>query len=309
MKILLTGASGMVGQNILAYSEVPFYSWLCPTHQELDLTCFSTVKVYLEHHQPDFIIHAAGRVAGIQANRLHPVNFLIENLAMGKNLLLAAAQTGVTSFLNLGSSCMYPKDHDKPLVEEDLLTGSLEPTNEGYALAKITVAKLGEYLNSEYPQFCCKTFIPSNIYGPYDKFDPQISHMIPAAIEKIHNAKQEKQKNVTIWGSGKARREFLYVEDLVKAIFRAIKCFDTLPPYTNIGLGEDYSIYEYYKTIAEVIEYKGIFDYDLNMPEGMKRKLTNINKAMQWGWKPETNIKQGIKKTYEYYLKNKKVKI
>lgn len=304
MKILLTGAGGMVGQNILEHPQAKMHQWLCPRHSDLNLTNYTEVKRFLSQQKPDFVIHAAGKVGGIQANMREPVRFLIDNLDMGRNILLASAEIGIKQLINLGSSCMYPRNRQEALTEEDILTGALEPTNEGYALAKITVAKLAEYLNRENPELIYKTLIPCNLYGPYDKFDPRWSHMIPAVIHKLHQAKITGAQTVDIWGSGEACREFMYVGDLADVIFKAITNLDSMPEFMNIGLGYDYTVNEYYHVAAQVIGYQGSFNHDLTKPVGMNRKLNCVKKAEQWGWKATTTLEQGIAKTYQFYLKN-----
>lgn len=302
MKVLLTGSSGMVGMNIINHPLFSKYEWLLPRHKELDLKDYSQVESYLSQHKPDFIIHAAGKVGGIQANMREPVSFLIDNLDMGRNLLLAASKVGVKKLLNLGSSCMYPRDREDALSENDVLCGQLEPTNEGYALAKITVARLASYLNRENPSFMYKTLIPCNLFGPYDKFDPKWSHMIPAVLLKLHSAKENNSESVEIWGSGEARREFMYAGDLAEAIYRALEHIDDMPELLNIGLGHDYTVNEYYQAAAKVVGYTGSFHHDLSKPVGMSRKLTSVNKAHDWGWHSSTSLEGGLEKTYQFFL-------
>ncbi|KGH30596.1 GDP-L-fucose synthase family protein [Comamonas testosteroni] len=302
MKILLTGASGMVGRNIQDHPLASEHAWLTPSSAALNLLDYATVKQYFETHRPDAVIHAAGRVGGIQANMREPVRFLVDNLDMGRNVLMAAAETGVARLINFGSTCMYPKDQQGALAEGDVLTGMLEPTNEGYALAKITVARLADYLCRENPQLQYKTVIPCNLYGPYDKFDPRWSHMIPAVIHKLHEAKQQGLDSVEIWGSGQARREFLYAGDLADAVMRALTNFESLPSLMNIGLGHDYTVNQYYEIAAKVVGYQGGFHHDLSKPTGMQRKLSDTRRAMEWGWQPGHTLEQGLAKTYQYYL-------
>lgn len=305
MKILLTGASGMVGRNLLEHPVASSHEWLTPGSNTLNLLDFKAVLSYVAEHKPDFIIHAAGKVGGIQANMREPVHFLVDNLDMGRNVLMAAAEVGVPRLLNFGSTCMYPKDHQGALAEDDVLSGSLEPTNEGYALAKITVAKLAEYLGRENPRLQYKTVIPCNLYGPHDKFDPRWSHMIPAVIHKLHQAKTHEETSVEIWGTGEARREFLFAGDLADAVFRAMERFDDMPSLMNIGLGHDYTVNEYYQIAAKVIGYSGGFHHDLTKPTGMQRKLSSTVKATAWGWQPAHTLERGLEKTYQYYLRTR----
>lgn len=306
MRILLTGASGMLGRNLLGHPSAGKFHWLTPSHTELDLSDFTATLRYIDKVKPDCIIHAAGKVGGIQANIREPVKFLIDNLDMGRNILQAAYSVGIAKLINIGSSCMYPRGCQTALKESDVLSGELEPTNEGYALAKITVAKLAEYICRESPGFNYKTVIPCNLYGKYDKFDPKWSHLIPAIIHKLHQAKIAGHSEVEIWGSGEARREFLFAEDLASALLKAIDDIEAIPNYMNIGLGHDYSVNEYYQAAAAVIEYHGTFTHDLSKPVGMDRKLTDTSLAKEWGWKPQTSLADGLMKTYQHYLQIQK---
>ncbi|WP_419737145.1 GDP-L-fucose synthase family protein [Pseudomonas sp. COR18] len=304
MRILLTGGGGMVGRNVLDHPRAPAFEVLAPRSAELDLRDFQAVQAYLEKHKPDMVIHAAGKVGGIQANIREPVSFLLDNLDMGRNIVWAARKAGIKRLINLGSSCMYPRNHSEPLAEEMVLKGELEPTNEGYALAKVATARLCEYIMKEDATFQYKTLIPCNIYGRFDKFDPQHSHLLPAIIHKIHTAKSSGDKSVEIWGDGNARREFMYGGDLADAIVHAIEHFESLPAYMNVGLGHDYSINEYYQAVAAVMDYHGQFEHDLSKPVGMARKLVSIERQEQWGWRPSHSLQEGVEKTYRYYLEH-----
>lgn len=307
MKVLLTGASGMVGKNILEHPKAVNYNFLTPSSKELNLLDFSKVNTYIKENNPNLVIHTAGRVGGIQANMANPVDFLIDNVEMGKNIILSSQKRGVKKLINLGSSCMYPRNAENPLKEELILQGELEPTNEGYALAKIMTTRLCEYINKENRDCKYKTIIPCNLYGRYDKFDPKHSHMIPAVIKKIYEAKQRGEIEIDIWGDGTARREFMYTEDLADFIFYSIENFERLPQNINVGLGKDYTIDEYYKTIAKVIGFEGKFVYDLSKPVGMKQKLIEDSKIKEMNWSHKINLEEGIRKTYEFYkeqLKN-----
>ncbi len=301
-RILLTGGGGMVGRNILEHSAIGEFEVLGPRSNELDLRNFDAVQAYLLKHKPDMIIHVAGKVGGIQANMREPVSFLMDNLDMGRNIVWAAHQVGIKRLINLGSSCMYPRNHDEPLQEEMVLKGELEPTNEGYALAKVVTARLCDYIMREDAAYQYKTLIPCNIYGRYDKFDPAHSHLVPAIIHKVHQAKQSGQESVEIWGDGTARREFMYAGDLADAIVRAIKNFETLPIYMNVGLGHDFTINEYYQAAAEVMGYTGTFVHDLSKPVGMRRKLVSVERQKAWGWKAQSDLRKGIDNIYQYYL-------
>lgn len=301
MKILLTGATGMVGSNILEHPSAKTYMFLTPSSKELDLTDYDAVDSYLKLQQPDLVIHAAGLVGGIQANMAHPVSFLVHNLDLGRNIIMASRNNHVKQLINLASSCMYPREAQNPLGEELVLKGELEPTNEGYAIAKIVATRLCEYINREDPTFQYKTVIPSNLYGRFDKFSPEHSHMVPAVIKKIHEAKNSNQPQLDIWGDGEARREFMYAGDLADFIFYAIAHFNKLPQNINVGLGHDYTINEYYQAIAAVIGYKGSFVHDLSKPIGMKQKLIDDSKLKAFGWQHQTSLEEGLKRTYEFY--------
>jgi GDP-L-fucose synthase len=301
-KILLTGSGGMVGCNVLEHPAISEFEVLTPRSSELDLRDFNAVKTYLQKHQPHMVIHTAGKVGGIQANMHEPVGFLLENLDVGRNIVWASYQSGVKRLLNLGSSCMYPRNLEEPLKEEMVLKGELEPTNEGYALAKIVTARLCDYIVREDVSYQYKTLIPCNLYGRYDKFDPQHSHLLPAIIHKVHQAKINNEPTVEIWGDGNARREFMYAGDLADAIVSSIRNFETLPSYMNVGLGYDFTINEYYEAAASVMGYQGTFVYDTTKPIGMARKLVNIDRQLTWGWQSKSDLKSGLENTYKFYL-------
>jgi GDP-L-fucose synthase len=300
-KILITGAGGLVGRNISEILADQEYELLLPRHAELELLDYNQVFDYLNTYKPDMVIHCAGKVGGIQANIREPVHFLVDNLEMGKNIIMAAYENEVPYLMNMGSSCMYPRNIPNPLKEHLVLQGGLEPTNEGYALAKITAQRLCAYIRRESPEFMYKTLIPCNLYGKYDKFDLAYAHMIPAAISKIHLAKKE-GKNVDIWGAGTARREFMYAGDLADFVAFAITQYDQLPDLINVGIGTDYSINEYYEAIADVIGFTGCFSHDAEKPEGMLQKLVDITSLKTIGWSAKTTLTDGISKTYQYYL-------
>lgn len=301
LKILITGANGMVGKNIVEFSKSANYILLTPSSKELNLLDRVSIDNYIKQYSPNFVIHCAGIVGGIQANIANPVKFLVDNTQMGINIIMAAKDAGITKFINMSSSCMYPRHAPNPLSEELILQGELEPTNEGYAIAKITSTRLCEYIHRENSSYQYKTIIPCNLYGKYDKFDPKHSHMIPAVIKKIADAVQEGKNEIDIWGDGKARREFMYAEDLADFVFYAIENFDRMPQNINVGLGHDYTINEYYKTIAKVIGFTGNIVHDLSKPIGMKQKLIDDTKLKTFGWKYKTSLEVGIAKTLDYY--------
>lgn len=303
MKILITGSNGMVGRNILEHKDISKFEVLTPNSKELNLLDFKIVSNYIKINKPDFVIHTAGYVGGIQANMANPVDFLVKNLDIGKNLLMACKDNGVKKLMNLSSSCMYPRNAKNPLSEELILKGELEPTNEGYAIAKVAITRLCEYINSEDSSFEYKTVIPCNLYGRHDKFDPKHSHMIPAVVKKIHDAKLLDEPTLDIWGDGKARREFMYATDLADFVIYAISNFKRMPQNINVGLGHDYTINEYYAKIAKVIGYEGKFVHDLTKPVGMRQKLIDDSKLKDFGWKYKTSLEDGIEKIYDFYKK------
>ena len=295
----------MVGKNIVEFSKSKDYILLTPNSFELNLLNRTSVDKYIKINKPDIVIHCAGIVGGIQANMDNPVKFLVDNTQIGLNIIISSCEAGIRKFINMSSSCMYPREAINPLAEELILKGELEPTNEGYALAKITSTRLCEYIHKEDNTFKYKTVIPCNLYGKYDKFDQRHSHMLPAVIKKIYEAKADNIDSV-IWGSGEARREFMYAEDLADFIYYAIENFERMPQNINVGLGKDYTINEYYEAIAKVIGYKGKFVHDLTKPIGMKQKLIDDTKLTAFGWKHQTSLEDGIKKIYAYYLKDVK---
>ena len=302
--VLLTGSSGMVGRNLLEHPAIHEFKITAPSRKELDLQDLDAVSEYFESCKPDIIVHAAGKVGGIQANVREPTRFLLENVQMGCNVVQAAKRAQILKLINLGSSCMYPRGHSNPLSEELLLTGELEPTNEGYALAKIIVSRLCSYISSEDNAFYYKTILPCNLYGRHDKFNPLESHLLPSIINKIFDAKNSGQNVVDIWGDGQVRREFMYAGDLADAIINLINSFHEAPDLMNVGLGYDYTVNEYYQAAADVMGFKGTFRHDLDKPVGMQRKLLNIDRQNSWGWSPKVSLQEGIKKTYAFFLEN-----
>ena len=231
-----------------------------------------------------------------------PVAFLTENWDMGRNVVMAARQAGITRLINLGSSCMYPRDLDRPLKEEDLLSGPLEPTNEAYAIAKSAVQRLAAYVGAEDPRFRYKTLIPCNLYGRYDAFDPARSHLAAAAIAKLHHARETGAATVDIWGDGSARREFLFAGDLADAILSVVERYDSCPPVMNVGTGRDHTVDEYYRAAAAAVGYSGGFRHDLSKPVGMRRKVMDVSLAHNWGCTAKTDLTAGLANTYTYYV-------
>lgn len=291
----------MVGRNVLEHKAAEQYEIIAPSSSELNLLDAHAVSVYLKRYKPDVVLHCAGIVGGIQANIAAPVRFFADNMQMGLNVIKGAKEAGVTRLLNLGSSCMYPRNAANPLKEETVLTGELEPTNEGYALAKISAARLCDYIHKETPEYLYKTLIPCNLYGRHDKFGAHNAHMIPAVIAKIDKAVQDNATEVEIWGDGEARREFMYAADLADFIFTALARFDELPQLLNVGLGNDFTINEYYQAVADVLGYKGRFVHDLSKPVGMKQKLIDATRLREFGWTHKTSLQDGIRNTYQFY--------
>ena len=291
----------MVGRNILDALATSSHEVLSPSRFALNLFDEQAVLQFLSKAQPDFIIHCAGKIGGIQANINDPLGFFVENFDMGRNLILAAQKAGIPRLLNLGSSCMYPRNVNNPLRENQILTGELEPTNEGYALAKIGVQKLCHYTMQKYPNFKYKTLIPCNLYGCYDKFNLERAHLIPAAIQKIHEAKKNNHPTVTIWGDGKARREFMYTGDLADFIVKKMTFFDGWPNLMNLSAVNDHTVTEYYEKIKSVTGYEGDFVYDCQKPVGMRQKLMDSTLQQTLGWTPPTSLEEGLKKTYLFF--------
>lgn len=305
-KLFLTGGAGMVGRNVQDHAAAANWQIIAPSSSALDLMNSAAVADFIKAEQPDLIVHSAGKVGGISANMAQPVAFLDRNITIGRNVIMGAYEAGVKQLINLGSTCIYPRAAANPLSEDLLLTGELEPTNEGYAIAKIFALRLCQYIRRQDPTFQYKTLIPCNLFGPYDKFDPEVSHLLPAIIQKVHDAKLAGDPTVEIWGDGMARREFMYSADLADAVFRAADDIENIPDLMNIGVGHDHSINDFYATVARVIGWQGSFSHDLSKPTGMARKLSDTSRQTAWGWQPQTSLEDGITKTYQYYLETSK---
>ena len=305
--IYIAGHNGMVGSAIWSNLESKGYKNLIGrTSKELDLRNQQAVTHFFKKEKPDVVIDAAARVGGILANREYPYNFLMENLQMQNNLIDAAHQHDVRKFIFLGSSCIYPKHAPQPLKEEYLLTDTLEPTNEAYAIAKIAGVKACEAIRKQYGKDFV-SLMPTNLYGPNDNFDLRTSHVLPAMIRKFHEAKQSKVKGqhqiVRLWGSGKPMREFLHVNDLANAVVFALENQVKHNLY-NVGTGKDITIKELAETIQQIVGHKGAIDWNTSKPDGTPRKLLDVSKLNQQGWEAKINLKEGIKKTYEWFLDN-----
>lgn len=311
-KIYIAGHRGMVGSAIWRKLEAEGYTNLIGrTSQELDLRDQAAVHTFFNEEQPGVVIDAAARVGGILANNSFPYQFLMENLQIQNNLITSSLGINVQKFIFLGSSCIYPKLAPQPLKEEYLLTGSLEPTNEAYALAKITGVKACEAIRKQFGKDYV-SLMPTNLYGTYDNFDLKTSHVLPAMIRKFHDAKIAGHTNVILWGSGTPLREFLFVEDMAASVLFALE--NVLPEYLyNIGTGEDLSIKDLALLIQEVVGHQGRIEWDASKPDGTPRKLMDISKMHTLGWKHQVGLREGIQKTYDWFLVNqgnfKEVKI
>jgi len=303
-RILLIGGSGMVGRNVREHPGFVGHEIVAPTREEVDLLDRFAVADVIRAVRPGLIVHAAGRVGGIAANQGDQAGFLSENLTMGVNLLTEAVEQGVPRFLNISSSCIYPRDAPNPLREEALFSGPPEPTNEGYALAKLTVLRLGELLSRQHGGFRCVSLIPCNLYGRWDHFEPERSHLVPAVVRKLHDAKVAGHSEVDIWGDGSARREFMLASDLAGFVAAAVVRFEDLPERVNVGVGRDHSVNEYYEAAARVVGYEGGFTHDLSRPVGMRRKLVDIRVQDSLGWIPPTDLESGLEATYRFFLEH-----
>lgn len=302
-KIYIAGHKGMVGSAIYRKFVCEGYTnFLLRTSRELDLRNQEDVQELLKKEKPDVVILAAARVGGIMANMERPATFLYDNLAIQNNVINSAYENGVKKLLFLGSSCIYPRLAPQPMVEECLLDGKVEPTNEGYAIAKIAGLKLCEYYNKQYGTDYISV-MPCNLYGYEDNFDPIRSHVVAATIRKVHEAKLRDSKEIVVWGSGKARRELMFVDDAADACYYLLNSYSG-NEWFNIGLGKDYSITELTEKVMSVIGYKGELVYDTSKPDGMPQKLLNVDKLANTGWRYKTDLERGIRLTYKWYLDN-----
>lgn len=302
-KIYIAGHTGLVGSAILRkFQKEGFLNLILKTKNELNLLDQKAVNDFFIAEKPEYVIISAAKVGGIKANMTYPADFLYENLQIQNNIIWSALKNDVNKLLFLGSSCIYPRECPQPMKEEYFMDGKVEPTNEGYALAKISGMKLCEKIFEQYG----KSFIscmPTNIYGENDNFNPESSHVIPALIRRMHEAKINNSPEVVIWGSGSSRREFLYVDDLADAIFWLIKKYKQ-KQFLNIGTGEDISIGELAFLIKDVVEYDGRLVFDATKPDGMPKKLLDVGKIHAVGWKHKLNLKEGLNKSYDFFKNN-----
>lgn len=304
MKVFVTGGRGMLGQNVRANLLSLGHEVLSPTSAELDLRNQEETDKYILKEKPDAIIHCAAVVGGIQANIEGGGRFLTENLEVDHSVIFGAHRSNIKNFIYIGSSCMYPANVMRPLVVDDLLTAPLEPTNASYALAKLTGAKAVEALGMVNNRNW-KTFVASNLYGPGDHFEPGRSHLLAAVILKVSDAIKDGQEEIVMWGDGKVRREFTYIEDFSEWVASSIDALDNYPSILNVGCGVDYTVEEFYHFVMDELGYKGELVKDLTKPNGNLRKLMDSTVAAAFGWAPSTSIRDGIKKTYEWLEKNK----
>lgn len=302
-KIYVAGHNGMVGSAIWRTLISKGYNNLIGvSSKELDLRNQQSVIDFFERIKPDVVIDAAAKVGGILANNNFPYQFLMENMQIQNNLIDTAHHSGVKKFIFLGSSCIYPKMAPQPLKEEYLLTDSLEPTNEWYALAKISGVKACEAIRKQFDKDFV-SLMPTNLYGTHDNFDLNSSHVLPAMIRKFHEAKQNNHANVNLWGSGNPMREFLFVDDMASAVVFALE--NKLPNNLyNVGTGIDLTIKDLALTIQKIVGHQGTILWDNTKPDGTPRKLMDISKMQALGWQPKTNLEEGISKTYQWFLKN-----
>lgn len=321
-RIYVAGHRGLVGSAIVRKLESEGYTNLVvKTSKELDLTRQADVEAFFQKEKPEYIFLAAAKVGGILANKTYPADFIYNNIIIQTNVIHASYQNNARKLLFLGSSCIYPKHAPQPMREEHLLTGVLEPTNEPYAIAKIAGIKMCQSYNRQYATNFISV-MPTNLYGPFDNFDIETSHVLPALIRKFHEAKVAMQQAeaegkveisqpnpgfgaVVLWGTGTPRREFLYIDDLADACVFLMKRYDG-SEIVNIGVGEDISITELAALIKEIVGYEGDVIYDTSKPDGTPRKLLDVSRLHSLGWKAKTGLREGIAKTYDWYVRHHK---
>jgi GDP-L-fucose synthase len=301
--VFVSGHRGLVGSAILRRLQAAgFQSLIVRDRKELDLTCQRAVDEFFTATQPQYVFLAAAKVGGILANDTYPAQFIHDNLAIQTNVIDAAYRTGVRKLLFLGSSCVYPKHASQPMAEDCLLTGPLEPTNEWYAVAKIAGLKMCQAYRREYA-FDAICAMPTNLYGPGDNFDLPTSHVVPALLRKFHEAKESGTSGVEVWGTGKPRRELLYVDDLADACLFLMETYND-ERVINVGWGKDQSIAQLAETIGRVVGFTGSVRFDSSKPDGAPRKLLDTSRLTALGWTPRIELEAGIRATYAWYLDN-----
>lgn len=302
-KIYVAGHNGLVGSSIIRRLEREGYrNIICKSSSELDLRRQDAVEAFFKKERPNYVFLAAAKVGGIIANNTFPAQFIYENIMIEANVLHASYINKVKKLLFLGSSCIYPKLARQPIKEEYLLDGKLEPTNEPYAIAKIAGIKICQSYNRQYGTNFI-SIMPTNLYGPNDNFDLETSHVLPALIRRFHEAKIHKMGEVMLWGTGKARREFLYVDDLADAALHLMNVYND-SDIVNIGFGEDLTIKELAEIVKKVVGYGGEIVYDSTKPDGTPRKLLDVSKLNNLGWKAKISLMEGIEMTYDWWQKN-----
>ena len=304
-KIYVAGHRGLVGSAIVRNLEAKGYkNIICRTHKELDLTNQEAVRRFFKEEKPEYVFLAAAKVGGIHANNTYPADFIYDNLMIQNNVIKAAHDFKVKKLLFLGSTCIYPKMAPQPIKEEYLLTGSLEETNEAYAVAKIAGLEMCKFFKRQYGDNFISC-MPTNLYGPNDNFDLKNSHVLPALIRKFHEAKVNNSEVVEVWGTGTPLREFLYVDDMADACVFLMENYDG-EQHVNIGTGEEVSIRELAETVKEVVGFEGELVFNTDMPDGTPRKLTTVDKLHGLGWKHKVSLNEGIKLAYNWFLENYK---
>jgi GDP-L-fucose synthase len=302
-KVFVAGHRGLVGSALVrAIGGREGLGWIGEGRESLNLLNREDVFRYINTQKPDAVIVAAAKVGGIGANNAFPVEFLSENLQIMTNLLDACHRADIERVVYLGSSCIYPRMANQPIREEELLTGELEPTNEAYALAKISGLKLVQAYRKQYGRNWISV-MPTNLYGPEDNFDAETSHVLPALVARFHAAKEAELSTVQVWGTGTPRREFLHVDDLADACLFLLEKYNGDIPL-NIGFGEDVSIRELTELVAEVVGYKGAIGWDTTKPDGTPRKWLDSSRLREQGWKPKISLREGLESTYKWYTSN-----
>jgi GDP-L-fucose synthase len=308
-RIYIAGHRGLVGSALYRRLQTEgFTQLIISTHAELDLTNQQAVHTFFAQERPEYVFLAAAKVGGIHANNTYPAEFIYQNLMIEANVIHAAYQYGVKRLLFLGSSCIYPRLATQPMREDALLTGTLEPTNEPYAIAKIAGIKLCESYNRQY-HTDFRSVMPTNLYGPHDNFDLENSHVVPALIRKFHTAKINNAPFVQIWGSGKVRREFLHVDDMVMACIHLMR-LDTMPTesmfsHLNVGTGKEVTIRELAELMKEVVGFQGNLVFDTTKPDGAPQKLLDVSRLVATGWQPQIDLRNGLTMTYQWFVENR----